>query len=60
MTTANLTRDYIQLGLAYSSRGLAHLHHGGEHGGRHGVGEVLKSSTSGSLGSRKRKSLGLE
>jgi hypothetical protein len=32
MTTANLSKEGIELWLAYSSRGLAHYHDGGECG----------------------------
>ena len=32
MSTATLIKENISLGLAYSSRGLVHYHHGGKHG----------------------------
>ncbi|KRY69826.1 hypothetical protein T11_7611, partial [Trichinella zimbabwensis] len=34
MAMATFVKKSISLGLAYSSRGLVHCHHGGEHGGR--------------------------
>jgi len=33
MTTATLIKENISLGLAYSSQGLVHYHHGRKHGG---------------------------
>ena len=33
MTMATLIKDNIELGLAYSFRGLVHYHHGRKHGG---------------------------
>ena len=32
MTTETLIKENIELGLAYSFRGLVHCHHGGKHG----------------------------
>ena len=32
MTKATLIKENIELGLAYSFRGLVHYHHGGKHG----------------------------
>jgi hypothetical protein len=32
MMMATLIKENMQLGLAYSFRGLVHCHHGGEHG----------------------------
>jgi hypothetical protein len=32
MTKATFIRENTSLGLAYSSRGLVHCHHGGKHG----------------------------
>jgi hypothetical protein len=63
-TKAILIKEHIYLGLAYSFRNSARSHHGGEHAGRHGAGEVAKSSRLGSAGNRERRNtepgLGLE
>jgi hypothetical protein len=32
MTTVTFVKEFILLGLVYNSRGLAHYHHGREHG----------------------------
>jgi hypothetical protein len=56
MTTATLLKETTSMGLAYSSRSLAHYHHDRKHGGVQAdmvKEEELKSSISGWADSRK-------
>ena len=59
MTTVTLIKESIQLGPAYSFRGFVHCHHGGKHGSVHRLGarEAAESSTSESVGRRKRETV---
>ena len=50
-----LQRQAFYWGLAYSFRNLVHYHDGREHDSRHGAGEAVESSPSGSTGSRKKE-----
>ena len=62
MVTATLIKQNISLELAYNFKGLVHFHHGGEHGSTQAdmvLEKYFESSTSESVGSRKRKTLGL-